>query len=73
MKKLSFIRFAILAVCIICISAAADKVSNVLIIGDSISIGYTPLVQKALAPVILVEHNPGNGGSTVRGVESVEK
>jgi lysophospholipase L1-like esterase len=73
MKKLSVIRLAILAVCIICISATADKVSNVLIIGDSISIGYTPLVQKALAPGILVEHNPGNGGSTVRGVESVEK
>jgi len=73
MKQLSFIRTALLALCVVCISATSDKVSNVLIIGDSISIGYTPFVQMALAPGINVEHNPGNGGSTVRGVESIEK
>ncbi len=73
MKKKSFIQLVLLAFCVICISATSDKVSNVLIIGDSISIGYTPIVQKALAPGIIVEHNPGNGGSTVRGVENVEK
>lgn len=73
MKRHLLIRFAILALCIICIAAISEKVSNVLIIGDSISIGYTPFVQKALAPGINVEHNPGNGGSTVRGIESIEK
>jgi lysophospholipase L1-like esterase len=54
------------------IAATSDKVKNVLIIGDSISIGYTPFVQKALAPAITVAHNPGNGGSTIRGVDSLE-
>ncbi len=53
-------------------AATSDKVKNVLIIGDSISIGYTPFVQKALAPAITVAHNPGNGGSTIRGVDSLE-
>jgi lysophospholipase L1-like esterase len=53
-------------------AATNDTVKNVLIIGDSISIGYTPFVQKALAPEINVVHNPGNGGSTVRGLDSVE-
>ncbi|MCX6239238.1 MAG: SGNH/GDSL hydrolase family protein [Bacteroidia bacterium] len=72
MKHKSFVRLAILALCIFCIAATIDKVSNVLIIGDSISIGYTPFVQKALAPDINLEHNDGNGGSTVRGVDSIE-
>jgi lysophospholipase L1-like esterase len=53
-------------------AATADKEKNVLIIGDSISIGYTPFVAKALAPDILVTHNPGNGGSTRRGVDSLD-
>lgn len=72
MKKHS-IRVAILAISILGLSATSDTVKNVLIIGDSISIGYTPVIQKALAPGINVEHSPGNGGSTVRGVENIEK
>lgn len=73
MEHFYFIRLSIFALCLVCISATTEKVRNVLIIGDSISMGYTPLVKKALAPGINVEHNPGNGGSTVRGVENVEK
>lgn len=71
MNRFSFI--AIIFTALLCFAATGDKVKNVLIIGDSISIGYTPFVQKALAPGVNVEHNPGNGGSTVRGVENVEK
>lgn len=56
----------------ICIAATKDEVKNVLIIGDSISMGYTPFVKKALAPNVNVEHNRGNGGSTRRGCDSVE-
>lgn len=55
------------------IAAKVVRTKNVLIIGDSISIGYTPFVQKALAPDVNVEHSPGNGGSTIRGKENVEK
>jgi lysophospholipase L1-like esterase len=62
----------ILAIAVLCMAATGDKVKNVLIIGDSISIGYTPFVEKALAPGIVVSHNPGNGGSTIRGVDSLE-
>ena len=54
------------------IAATIDSPKNVLIIGDSISIGYTPFIQTALSP-IYVEHNDGNGGSTVRGVQNIEK
>ncbi len=64
---------AMLALFILCTSAFGDQVKNVLIIGDSISIGYSPFIQKALAPGINVEHNPGNGGSTIRGVANIEK
>lgn len=72
MRKKSFIRTALILLSVICLAATSDKVKNVLIIGDSISIGYTPFVQKALAPGINVAHNPGNGGSTIRGVDSLE-
>ena len=67
--KVAYLLLSVLFV--IGIAANTEKIKNVLIIGDSISIGYTPFVQKALAPGIYVEHNPGNGGSTVRGIENV--
>lgn len=73
MKPMPLKLIGILALCLICIAAKENRVKNMLIIGDSISIGYTPFVGKALAPGIIVAHNPGNGGSTVRGVENVEK
>jgi isoamyl acetate esterase len=37
---------------------------RILIIGDSISIGYTPLVTADLAGKALIEHNPGNGADS---------
>ena len=73
MKLSKYSRLAILALSFLFIAATSDKVTNVLIVGDSISMGYTPIVQKALAPNINVEHNDGNGGSTERGVTSIEK
>lgn len=71
MKK-SICRIASIALCIICLAASSHKIKNVLIIGDSISIGYTPFVEKALAPDIVVIHNPGNGGNTRRGLDSLD-
>jgi hypothetical protein len=47
MKQKFFARRTIVALFILSCAATGDKVSNVLIIGDSISIGYTPFVQKA--------------------------
>lgn len=72
MNRNQSILFAFLAISMSFFAATADKEKDVLIIGDSISIGYTPFVEKALAPDILVSHNPGNGGSTRRGVDSLE-
>lgn len=58
---------------LILISAAQLKNRNVLIVGDSISIGYTPFLKDSLARQdVYVEHNRGNGGSTIRGRDSIE-
>ena len=72
MKK-QILRYAILGGFLLCIAATVQKVSNVLIIGDSISIGYTPILQTSLSPNVNVEHNEANGGSTVRGIQKIEK
>ena len=73
MKRIKQFLLVSIALGFLCVAATRDKVTNVLIVGDSISIGYFPLVQKALAPGITVEHNDGNGGSTERGVATIEK
>ena len=46
---------------------------NVLIIGDSISIGYTAAVRKMLAGKADVFRIPTNGGDTDRGLKSMDK
>ena len=63
MKQLLFILiFFLLA------AFKSDQVPNVLIIGDSISIGYTPFVQKALEGKANVVHNHGNAQHTGTGL-----
>lgn len=49
------------------------KLPKVLIIGDSISMGYTPYVRKNLKGVAVVRHHRGNAGPTLRGLEDIEK
>lgn len=49
-----------------------DKLPNVLIIGDSISIGYTPYVQTSLAGKFNVYRIPENGGDTGRGLQKLD-
>jgi acyl-CoA thioesterase-1 len=46
---------------------------RVLLIGDSISIGYTLDVRAALAGKANVHRIPTNGGPTTRGVESIDE
>jgi acyl-CoA thioesterase-1 len=46
---------------------------RVLLIGDSISMGYTEPVRKLLAGKCNVHRIPENGGPTIRGVEKLEK
>jgi lysophospholipase L1-like esterase len=64
---------ALLVLLLTCFAAKPYEVKRVLVIGDSISIGYTPFIKTALTPNAEVAHNPGNGGSTLRGMESMEK
>ena len=45
---------------------------KVLIIGDSISIGYTPAVQKLLAGKVNVVRIPGNGQHTATGMAKLQ-
>ncbi|MEP0366321.1 MAG: SGNH/GDSL hydrolase family protein [Cyclobacteriaceae bacterium] len=53
-------------------SAFHPKKARILIIGDSISIGYTPFVQKSLKGVAEVVHNPGNAQHTGNGLEHIK-
>ncbi len=45
---------------------------RVLIIGDSISIGYTPFVSELLTNKMIVVHAPGNNASTVTGLDKLD-
>lgn len=60
-----------LVLLILSIISCGDKKKNVLIIGDSISIGYTPFVAESLKSVADVFHNPGNAASTKHTVDSI--
>ena len=46
---------------------------NILIIGDSISIGYTPFVKEALVDKAIVMHNKGNAQHTGTGLIKIEE
>ena len=46
---------------------------RVLIVGDSISIGYTPYVKALLEGRAEVRHNPGNAGHTGMGLEKLDR
>ena len=69
MKKIK-VQFILLTLLIATTSFTPRKV-KILIIGDSISNGYTPFVQKELANVAEVSDNPGNGKHTKNGLHKV--
>jgi lysophospholipase L1-like esterase len=54
-------------------TAPKDQLPKVLIIGDSISWGYTPHVTEMLKGLAEVKHCPANAGPTMRGVENIDK
>ncbi|CAM3329927.1 SGNH/GDSL hydrolase family protein [Zobellia roscoffensis] len=63
----------IIALCGILVGFEQDTKPNVLIIGDSISIGYTPYVKTALKDRANVFHNEGNAQHTGTGLEKLEE
>jgi lysophospholipase L1-like esterase len=62
--------FAMLVLTLSCV--VPDK-AKILIIGDSISIGYTPYVKQELEKKAEVFHNPGNAQHTGTGLEKIEE
>jgi hypothetical protein len=53
--------------------APGKELPKVLIMGDSISIGYTPYVVEKLKGVAEVKRHRGNAGPTIRGLVQVEE
>lgn len=51
----------------------AQPLPRVLLIGDSISIGYTPVVRELLAGKADVQRIPGNGGPTINGLAHLDE
>lgn len=74
MLKRSFIKALLLSSVFVMTGshASLQHKPRVLIIGDSISIGYTPYVQRALAGQAEVVHNAGNAQDTVNGLKNLE-
>jgi len=66
-------KYLIIPLLIIGLSGFQPKMKKILIIGDSISIGYTPFVKKALAGKAVVVHNPGNAQHTGTGLEKLDE
>lgn len=64
-------RILLLTAALCCSVAAADK-PRVLIIGDSISLGYTPHVVRMLKDEALVQHNRGNAQHTGTGLKKID-
>ncbi len=54
-------------------TGSASSLPRVLIIGDSISIGYTPFVAESLAGRVRVHHHPGNAQHTGTGLEKLDE
>ena len=50
-----------------------EEKPKILIIGDSISIGYTPFVQEKFGESAIVVHNPGNAQHTGTGLDKIEE
>ena len=52
--------------------ASDKKLPRVLLIGDSISKGYTPYVVEMMKEQALVTHNKGNAGPAMRGLAYID-
>ena len=64
--------YLLIAFCIFLCLGYKPKDPKILIIGDSISIGYFSKVKEALATKAIVMHNPGNAQHTGTGLEKIK-
>lgn len=70
MNKISIVSVVL---CLFLLSSCVKEKSKVLIIGDSISIGYTPFVKEHFLERAVVSHNPGNAQHTGTGLENIDQ
>jgi len=63
----------IIIILVVALSGFTKEKPRILIIGDSISIGYTPYVKKGLANTAEVFHNPGNAQHTGTGLKKIDE
>ncbi|KJD37212.1 signal peptide protein [Tamlana sedimentorum] len=63
--------FVVLVLAVVSLSFKQPK-TNVLIIGDSISLGYTPFVKANLIDIAEVQHNSGNAKHTGNGLKHIK-
>ncbi|SOE23695.1 Lysophospholipase L1 [Spirosomataceae bacterium TFI 002] len=69
----SKIKSLVLITLLISLSSSVQDTPKILIIGDSISIGYTPFVKKHFEGKAEVFHNSGNAQHTGTGLEKIEE
>ncbi len=69
MMNRTFIGLIIIAILFLACDIRNPKI---LIIGDSISIGYTPFVEDYFSGKAMVSHNPGNAQHTGTGLKNIE-
>lgn len=60
-------------VCIFMLTSFSERKPKILIIGDSISIGYTPFVKNHFSDKAIVKHNPGNAQHTGTGLKKIQE
>lgn len=71
--KLTKIKISSLFILLILLSSNTPAKKKILIIGDSISIGYTPFVIEHFAKRVEIVHNPGNAQHTGTGLAKIEE
>ncbi len=62
----------ICSIAVLLLFGFTEKQAKVLIIGDSISLGYTPFVTEILKEKAIVTHNKGNAKHSGYGLENIE-
>ncbi|MBU4460238.1 MAG: SGNH/GDSL hydrolase family protein [Verrucomicrobia bacterium] len=73
MSKRAFVHSAVLLSAAMTAFAVEAPLPRILIIGDSISIGYTPPLERLLAGRAVVVHNPGNAAHSRNGAARIEE
>ena len=66
-------RYLVLLFVLLFFGSFISEKPKIVIIGDSISIGYTPFVKEALTNEAIVKHNPGNAQHTGTGLLKLEE